>query len=213
MPAARRGADQNLRHALAPHRRRQHTCGMVSLAALWLPILLSAVAVFVVSSVLHMCLPLHKSDYKKVPGEDAVLTALRAQNVSAGAYMFPHANSMKEAGSPEMMAKRKKGPVGTLVVVGNFAMGKSLGQWFVFSLAISFFVAYLATMALPLGAAFAAVFRFAGAAAVLGYAFTDVTNSIWKGVAWSTALKFVFDGVLYGLATGAVFAWLWPTTA
>ena len=49
-----------------------------------------------------------------------------------------------------------------------------------------------------------------GAAAILGYAFSSVDESIWKGLSWNVTAKFVFDGVLYGLATGAAFAWLWP---
>ncbi len=48
------------------------------LAALWLPILLSAVIVFVASSVIHMATPWHKSDYPKLPNEDRVMDALRA---------------------------------------------------------------------------------------------------------------------------------------
>jgi len=34
---------------------------MVSLAALWLPILLAAVFVFIASSIIHMVLPYHKT--------------------------------------------------------------------------------------------------------------------------------------------------------
>ena len=36
---------------------------MVSILALWLPILVAAVIVFVASSILHMVLPYHRSDY------------------------------------------------------------------------------------------------------------------------------------------------------
>jgi hypothetical protein len=187
---------------------------MVSLADLWLPVLLSAVAVFVVSSVLHMALPIHKSDYKKLPNEDAVMNALRSLAVPSGEFMFPSCSSMKELNSPEMVEKRTKGPVGTIMIwSGEVNMGKCLLQWFAYCVVISVFVAYLTGLALPRGAAGHTVFRIAGTAAVLGYAFGSVTNSIWKGVAWSTSLKFVFDGVLYGLATGAVFAWLWPAAA
>ncbi len=39
---------------------------MVPLSALWLPILLSAVIVFVASSILHMLLPYHRSDYNQI---------------------------------------------------------------------------------------------------------------------------------------------------
>ena len=45
---------------------------MVALADLWLPILVSGVVVFVVSSVIHMLIPIHRGDYAKLPGEDAV---------------------------------------------------------------------------------------------------------------------------------------------
>lgn len=41
--------------------------------SLWVPILLSAVIVFVASSILHMVLPIHRSDYKKVAKEDEFL--------------------------------------------------------------------------------------------------------------------------------------------
>ena len=50
---------------------------MVSIPSLWLPILLSAVAVFVASSVIHMFLGYHAADYRKVPAEDDFMAALR----------------------------------------------------------------------------------------------------------------------------------------
>ncbi len=98
---------------------------MTSLAALWLPIVLSAVFVFVVSSVLHMVVQWHKDDYRKLADEDGVLDAMRKLGVSAGQYMFPSAGSMKEFGTPEMQAKFKRGPVGTLIVrsPAGIAMG------------------------------------------------------------------------------------------
>ena len=57
------------------------------------------------------------------------------------------------------------------------------------------------------------VFRLASTIAVLGYGISNFTDSIWKGIKWSTSFKFLFDGLLYGLATGAVFAWMWPEAA
>ncbi|MEZ5966193.1 MAG: hypothetical protein R3F56_20315 [Planctomycetota bacterium] len=183
---------------------------MATLVDLWLPVLLSAVAVFVVSSLIHMAVQLHKNDFKKLPDEDAILTALRQQRAGSGEYVFPCAQSMREMNSPEIVAKRQQGPVGSMVVMKSFDMGRSLLQWFAFALLVSFLVAYLATIVLPRGIPFRTVFRFTSTAAFLGYAFTNVTNSIWKGVAWSTTCKFVFDGLLYALATGAVFAWCWP---
>ncbi|MCI0651739.1 MAG: hypothetical protein L0Z55_07635 [Planctomycetes bacterium] len=187
----------------------------VPLVDLWIPIIAAAVAVFVVSSIIHMVLPIHRGDFKKLPGEAAVLEAMRTQGVQPGSYMFPCAGSMKEMCTPEMTAKMNQGPVGNMTVLpsGPFSMGKSLLQWFVYSVVIGVFVAYIAGLGLARGADFMAVFRFTGAAAVLGYALSNVCDSIWKGVSWGITAKFIFDGVLYGLATGAVFGWLWPAAA
>ena len=57
---------------------------MVSLGALWLPILLSAVFVFIVSAIIHMVLKYHNSDYRRLPNEDEVRAALRKRQPGAG---------------------------------------------------------------------------------------------------------------------------------
>jgi hypothetical protein len=185
---------------------------MTFLAQLWLPILLSAVFVFIVSSVIHMALPIHKGDCKKLKNEDAVLESLRANGVEPGAYVFPCAGSMKEMGSPEMIEKQKRGPVGWLTVApsGGFHLGESLAWWFVFCLIVGVFAAYVGWHALGAGAAYRAVFRITGAAAVLGYAVGHFQDSVWKGVRWGTTVKFILDGVVYGLVTAGTFGWLWP---
>jgi hypothetical protein len=188
---------------------------MTTLAALWLPILVSAVFVFVVSSVIHMALPIHKGDYQKLPKEDAVLDAMRAAGLPPGQYMFPCPESMKDMCSPEMTAKFQRGPVGNVIVrpSGAPSMGAALGQWFVFCLVVGVFVAYLTGLALPPGAEPMRVFRIAATVALLGHGFSSITDSIWKGVSWGVTGKFLFDGVLYCLASGAAFAWLWPAAA
>lgn len=185
---------------------------MLSLFDLWLPILASGAAVFVVSSIVHMCLPIHKGDYGKLPGEDAILGSMRDHGVNPGQYMFPGCTSMKEMGTPEMGEKYKRGPVGYLSVLptGTPNMGKSLLLWFLLTILVGIFVAYLASQALRAGEDYMKVFRFCGSAAILGHAVGSIHDSIWKGVRWSITLKFVFDGVLYGLVTAGVFAWLWP---
>ena len=58
---------------------------MTELSELWLPIIVSAVLVFVASSVIHMASPWHKSDYPKVPNEDRVREALRTLAIPPGA--------------------------------------------------------------------------------------------------------------------------------
>ncbi len=185
---------------------------MVSVTALWLPIVLSAVGVFIVSSIIHMVLPIHKSDCRKLPQEDTLLEHLRAAAVPPGSYAFPSAGSMKDMGSPEMIEKYKRGPVGCMTVMPNGppAIGTSLVQWFLFSLLIGVFVAYVAGLLLDRGAAYMAVFRVSATVAILGYATSSIPESIWKGQSWATTFKFVFDGIVYGLVTGGFFGWLWP---
>jgi len=185
---------------------------MISMIELWLPILLSAVFVFIVSSIIHMATPMHKGDFRKLPGEDKVLAEMRSQGVQPGTYMFPCAESMKACGSPEMIEKYKTGPVGFMTVTPSGApgMGMNLVQWFLFSILISAFVAHLTAQGLSRGASFKLVFHLTALAATLGYAVGALPESIWKGQKWSITLKFVFDGVIYGIVTGLTFGWLWP---
>ncbi len=185
---------------------------MVYMADLWLPILLSAIFVFIVSSVIHMVLPFHKADCKKLPGEERVLEEMRAQGVKSGDYMLPCPESMKDMGSPEMIEKYKQGPVGFLTVMppGVPAIGKSLVQWFLLALLISVFVAYAARLGLKLGAETMVVFRMTLTVAILGHTVSYICDSIWKGRSWKITLKFVCDGVVYGVVTAATFALLWP---
>ncbi len=88
---------------------------MVSLSALWLPIVLSAVIVFVASSIMHLVLPYHRSDYLKLPDEEKVLPALRAAGLKRGLYIFPH-TTHEEMKSPAMIDKYNQGPVGMMTI-------------------------------------------------------------------------------------------------
>src|SRR6184192_2631278 len=104
---------------------------MIALTALWLPILLSTVIVFVASSIMHMVLPYHKSDYRRLPDEDRVTDAMRSAGVTRGpAYFFPYF-SFKEMKSASVVEKMKRGPVGLLTVLpsGPPSMGKNMVQW------------------------------------------------------------------------------------
>lgn len=185
---------------------------MVSLTDLWLPILLSAALVFVASSIFHMVIPIHKGDWKKLPGEEKIMAEIRAQGVAPGQYMFPMCASMKDMGSPEMVEKMKIGPVGhtTILPMGGINIGKSLICWFLYCILIGVIIALAVTAALSRGAAFKSVFHLTGLAALLGYALIPIPESIWKGQPWGITAKFLFDGAVYAILTGATFAWLWP---
>ncbi|MBI5434984.1 MAG: hypothetical protein HZA52_19275 [Planctomycetes bacterium] len=188
---------------------------MLVLADLWLPIVVAAVFVFVASSVVHMVLPIHKNDFAPLPDETKVLEALRPFALKPGGYRFPACTSMKDMQSPEMLEKLRRGPVGMITVFPNgpMAMGKALGQWFVFCLVVATFAAYLGGFSLPRGAEFMTVFRVTTTVAFVGFALSSVTDSIWKGVSWGVTAKFVLDGAIYALAAGAAFGWLWPDAA
>ena len=185
---------------------------MTELHTLWLPMLLSAVIVFAVSSAIHMASPWHKSDYPKVPNEDRLMDALRPLAIPPGDYMVPRPSSRQEMRTPQFAEKLKRGPVMMLTVMpsGPMSMGKNLTQWFVYCVVIGLFAAYVAGRALPVGAEYLRVFRFVGATAFLGYAAALWPMSIWYRRAWLTTFKGTVDGLIYALLTAGTFGWLWP---
>ncbi|HUF11134.1 MAG TPA: hypothetical protein VMO47_17565 [Rhodothermales bacterium] len=180
--------------------------------SLWLPILLSAVIVFVASSIIHMVLKYHNSDFKRVPSQDGVMDALRPFNLPPGQYMLPHADTQAERTSTEFVDKMNKGPVALLTVLPNGVpnMATLLVQWFAFCVVVSIFAAYIASRAVDPGDDYLAVFRFAGCTAFVGYGLAEIPNSIWYKRPWSVTAKSVVDALIYGLLTGGVFGWLWP---
>ncbi len=181
----------------------------VSLTALWLPILLSAVIVFVASSLIHMVLGYHKSDYKKLPNESAV-EGLRG--LEPGTYHFPYCPSQKDMKTPEHIEKMKKGPIGLMTIIpsGPPNMGKYLGAWFVYLLVVSVFIAYVCSRTLAPNTIYLEVFRVAGTLGFMTYGLGMAHESIWGGRAWGTTIKHLIDALIYGCLTAGVFGWLWP---
>jgi hypothetical protein len=183
---------------------------MVSFAALLLPIALSAALVFIASSVIHMALSYHWTDWRRLPEEEPIRSALRG--TPPGNYSIPHCATMGEFKREETLKKWAEGPVGfiTLLPSGPPKMGKQLGLWFAYSVVVGLCVAYLTSRTLPRGAEYLDVFRVAGTTAFFVYAGAEPVQSIWKGIGWTATLKAVFDGLIYALLTAGVFAWLWP---
>jgi hypothetical protein len=186
---------------------------MTELTSLFLPILLSAVFVFIASSIINVAPLWHKNDFPKVPNEDAVTNALRPLNIPPGDYMVPRAASHDEMKTPEFKDKIKQGPVMIVTVLPNeeISMGKSLFGWFIYLLIVSIFAAYVASRALPPGVDYLEVFRFAGVTAFIGYSLALWQASIWYKRKISFTLKSTFDGLIYGLITAGTFGWLWPS--
>ncbi len=185
---------------------------MITLASLWLPILLSAVFVFVASSIIHMALPWHKSDYRKTPKEDAVMDALRPFAIPPGDYMMPRCETTAELKTPEFNAKMERGPVIVYTVLpnGKFSMGKNLVLWFVYLVVVTTLAAYVATKTVAPAATYHRVFGVIGVPCFLGFAAACWQNSIWYGRSWVTTLKATIDGAIYAGIAAGTFGWLWP---
>ncbi|HKD82359.1 MAG TPA: hypothetical protein VKH81_21900 [Candidatus Angelobacter sp.] len=184
---------------------------MTELTALWLPILLSAIIVFVASSVIHMFLKWHNNDVPKLPDEDKFTDAVRPLNIPPGDYIVPR-GTMEEMKSPAFDEKLKRGPIMLMTVMpnGSFAMGKKMLNWFIYILVVGVFSAYVAGRALPPGAHYLRVFRFAGVAAFLSYSVALWQMSIWWNRKWSTTILATLDGLIYACLTAGTFGWLWP---
>lgn len=186
---------------------------MVPITSLWLPILLSAVFVFIASSIIHMALKYHNSDFKKVPDEGKVLEWFRNAAIPPGEYLMPRTESMKEMNSPEFQEKVAKYP-GVMMTIwpgGRPSLGKSLTLWFLYSIVIGIFAAYVAGRALGPGAPYLSVFRFVGVTAFACYTMAEWHEWIWFKRSTGRVLKNTFDGLVYALITAGTFGWLWPT--
>jgi len=184
---------------------------MVSLTALWLPILLSAVLVFIASSIIHMLLGWHAGDWKKLSSEDAVLDALRPFKLPPGDYVAPRPSSMKEMGTPEFQAKATRGPRVMLTVLpASNSMPLNLALWFVYSIVVAVFAAYVAGATLGPGTPYMTVFRITSTVTFTAYALALWHDWIWYSRSLGYTIRSSIDGLIYALLTGGAFGWLWP---
>jgi hypothetical protein len=177
-----------------------------------MPIVVSAVFVLIALLIIHGMLGWHKGDMAAIPDEANVLEMLRSVNVRPGDYRFPHGVTVDEMTSPEFVEKMKQGPVGIMSIWpnGEINMGKLLGQWFIYSLVVAVFVAYITGRTRGPGAPYLEVFRVSGAVTFCCYAVAHWQNWIWWGKGTRFTVTHSLDGIIYALITGATFGWLWP---
>jgi len=186
---------------------------IVPITALWLPILLGGVLVFVASSFIHMVLPYHRTDFRAVPDEDGVMAALRPFDLPPGDYTIPRGEGMEAMKSEAFQEKVRQGPVAFFTVLqpgAMFNMAPQLAQWFAYSLLVGVVCAYLGGRMLPSGAEYLEVFRVTGTVAFTSYSLALMQRSIWYQQSWATTLKGMFDGLVYAMLTAGAFGWLWP---
>ena len=185
---------------------------MTALSALWLPIVLSAVFVFIVSSIIHMTPLWHKNDYPLLANQDQVGAALRSLAIPPGDYVLPRGKDMKDMRSPEFKEKFKTGPVVFMTILANpsMSMGRPLTLWFIYGLITNFLAASVASWTLAPGADRQMIFFIVGTIAFLGYVAALWQMTIWYGRALSMTVKSTLDGLIYAAVTAGTFAWLWP---
>ena len=184
---------------------------MELLIPLWLPILLSAAVVWIVSAVVWMALPHHKQDFIGLPDEDGFSDFIRKSGIKPGNYVFPDFRGREAMKSEKITKALEEGPVGHLSVWRTpVTMGGKMVATFIVYLVVSTLIAYLAAVALPKAADFAKVFQVVGTAGILAYCFAFIPNNIWFGTHPRTIIASIIDGIFYGAITGAIFAWRWP---
>lgn len=182
---------------------------MDMLFSLWLPILLAAAAAWFWSFLSWAALGLHKPESRAFPEEDRALDAIRALKLPPGNYFFP----WMEHGSrdPKVMEKWHAGPAGKLSIwTPNISMPANMLATFMVNLVAAFLMAYVASVALPAGAPFARVFQVLGTMGVAVYSLSFLPNMIWFQGGRRAMVMGVLDGVVQGLAGGAIFAAMWP---
>ncbi len=181
---------------------------MVPVADLWLPILLSSIAVFMASSLVWTVLPHHRNDFSPLPEEEAVRKKLREKKPDPGLYSIPFLDRK----DPDLQSKMEEGPVGLLTVLpdGLPRMGRNMLLTFVYYVLVCTVVGYLTGVALGPGSHYMTVFRVAGTAALLGFIGSLAPTAIWFGRPWRVLLKDIVDGAVYALLTAGFFGWLWP---
>lgn len=181
----------------------------LTIGSLWLPILLSSVAVFFASFLNWVVLPTHKKDFSAVSDEEATRKAL--SGLAPGQYNLPHYPDMNDLKKPEAQKKFNDGPVAFITVLPNGIpnMGKNMGMIFVFYVVVSVFAAYVATRTLDASASYLSVFRLVGTVTFLAHGMGIVQDAVWFGRPWSAVWKQMGDSLIYALLTGGFFGWLW----
>lgn len=194
------------------------------LTHLWLPIVLSGVFVWITSAVAWMAIGHHKKDRDAIPGgrEQDLMDTIERLKIGPGNYGFPdfcqHDALPRKERMEALKALYDRHPQGVLRVWAPANMGANMAATLAFYLVTSTVIGYLGWVALPHGpmeggaggASFLHVFRVLGTAGVLAYCFASFPNDLWFQKKRRAMVMDWLDGIVFGLITGAVFAWLWP---
>ena len=185
---------------------------MQHLPQLWLPILVTAVLVFIASSLIHMVIKWHNSDYKKLSNEDDVRAAIRAGSPVPGQYVLPYCSDMKDMQGEAMQKKFIDGPVGMLTLRKNGppSMGGSLIQWFIYLLIVAAIAGFIALRIYGVQGEAHRAGHLVGLISFLTYTGGSVQMGIWMGKPWGSVAKDVLDALIYATISAFTFQFLWP---
>jgi hypothetical protein len=183
---------------------------MSFVAQLWLPILLSAALLFVLSAASHMVLPWRKGEWGRITDAGALQAAIR--DLAPGQYAFPAAPDPKQQMTPEWRARWAQGPSGWLTIAPRapMQMGRSMALSFLVFLGVAFMIAYAASHALGRAPHYRTVFRLVGTLGTLSFGVGPIFNSIWYHRPWRAYVSDAIDALLFGLVMAGIFGWLWP---
>ena len=121
--------------------------------------------------------------------------------------MFPLAGSHEEMRTEAFQKKYAAGPRGLMTIMHPVNMGQNLGLTFLYFLAVSAALGYLASIAFNPGADFSTVFRFIFTAGLLTFLAAIVQHAIWFR---PRIVGHVIESIGYAALTGLVFAAFWP---
>lgn len=176
---------------------------------LWMPILASAAAVWVVSALAWMAINHHNKDMDLLPDERGFIAAVKSMGIRPGVYGYPNMQSCKgmtDEQKKQMMAE----PMGILRVWRPMSMAAPMVATLVVYLVIGVIIAYLGWESLGAGRSFQKVWQITGTAGILAYCFGGICGNIWFQESRRAMVLNFIDGIVYGVLTGAIFAWLWP---
>ncbi|MBT8081276.1 MAG: hypothetical protein KJO56_02500 [Gammaproteobacteria bacterium] len=180
----------------------------MTITALWQPIIVTAVIVFMAGAVIWMAMPWHKRDWSKTDDEEAVREALRSTR--PGMYTVPNSTDRAQFDDPKFQEKLTEGPQAFITVIPSEKpqMGGKLLLMFVYNLLVAVLCAYFVSRTMTPESDYMSVFRISGTTAFVAYGMAYVQESIWFGRQWSATVKTFLDALIYALITGGVFGWL-----
>jgi Flp pilus assembly protein TadB len=182
---------------------------------LWVPVVVSTAAMFMLSFVFWAALNVHAGDHDHIPNskENELRDALARLGIGPGSYMFPKAMNHAEASSNEFQGQFFVKPSGTMMIFRKPNMALNMLATAMLFLVICLGVAYVAHLTLakaPAAASFWQVFRVVFTILFLGCSIHPLINQVWFQSKGRTKVLTVIEGACYAAAAGLVFAWLWP---